>query len=106
MMVPRAGHHPSSKIRALGVGETPLSRGQSLGFSAQLSHQNGAARLAQAAHATRDCPKPLAVRLEELAARVHCLLPDHRNPEAFHLEKDDIRVELRRLARAVGGQPA
>jgi hypothetical protein len=40
----------------------------------------------------------LALQLAELAARVRRLLPSHRDPEAFHLEKDEIAHQLRRLA--------
>jgi hypothetical protein len=37
-------------------------------------------------------------RLNSLAERVARLVPDRRNPEAFHVEKDAIRKELLRLA--------
>ncbi len=40
----------------------------------------------------------LALQLAELASRVRRLLPSRRDPEAFHLEKDEIAHELRRLA--------
>ena len=36
--------------------------------------------------------------LLSLADRVRRLLPSHRDPEAFHLEKAEIEHELRRLA--------
>ena len=35
-----------------------------------------------------------------LAARVRRLCPDRRDPERFHVEKDAIERELKRLARA------
>ena len=37
--------------------------------------------------------------LDALADRVRRLRPSHRDPEAFHVEKDDIERALRRLAR-------
>jgi hypothetical protein len=37
--------------------------------------------------------------LEELAERVRRLSPDRRDPERFHMEKDELAAELRRLAR-------
>jgi hypothetical protein len=43
---------------------------------------------------------PDAEVLVELARRVDRLRLSHRDPERFHLEKDEIAVELRRLARA------
>ncbi len=36
--------------------------------------------------------------LIQLANRVRRLCPDRRDPEAFHVEKDAIERELRRLA--------
>lgn len=42
------------------------------------------------------------VDLERLAARVARLVPSHRDPEVFHIEKSEIVGELRRLARAGG----
>jgi hypothetical protein len=36
--------------------------------------------------------------LLQLAARVRRLCPDRRDPERFHVEKDAIERELRRLA--------
>ena len=39
--------------------------------------------------------------LADLAHRVDRLRPSHHDPEAFHIEKDEIAAELRRLARAV-----
>jgi hypothetical protein len=37
--------------------------------------------------------------LSTLAARVARLSPDRRDPERWHLEKDDIAKALRRIAR-------
>lgn len=37
--------------------------------------------------------------LSTLAARVSRLSPDRRDPERWHLEKDDIAKTLRRIAR-------
>jgi hypothetical protein len=42
-----------------------------------------------------DC---LERKLQELAARVARNAPSHRDPEAFHVEKDEIANALRRLA--------
>lgn len=42
-----------------------------------------------------DC---LERKLQELATRVARNAPSHRDPEAFHVEKDDIANALRRLA--------
>lgn len=36
--------------------------------------------------------------LRKLAARVERNMPNHRDPEAFHVEKSEIACELRRLA--------
>ena len=41
----------------------------------------------------------LSPELDALADRVRRLLPSHRDPEAFHVEKDAIAQALRRLAR-------
>ena len=41
----------------------------------------------------------LSPELDALADRVRRLLPSHRAPEAFHVEKDAIARALRRLAR-------
>ena len=41
----------------------------------------------------------LSPELDALADRVRRLLPSHRDPEAFHVEKDAIARALRRLAR-------
>lgn len=40
----------------------------------------------------------LAGRLLDLADRVGKLAPDRRDPEHFHIERDEVRKELRRLA--------
>ena len=52
-------------------------------------------------------PRPAGERgtLLQLAARVRRLCPDRRDPEAFHLEKDAIERELRRLAQTWGPRP-
>jgi hypothetical protein len=42
--------------------------------------------------------------LARLAAAVARLAPDRRDPEKFHVEKDAIAAELRRLARAAERQ--
>ncbi len=47
-------------------------------------------------HVTGDCGLR---RLEEIADRVRRLIPSHRDPERFHVEKSEIEHELRRLAR-------
>lgn len=39
--------------------------------------------------------------LRNLAVRVNRLCPDRRDPEAFHVEKDDIARQLARLAGKV-----
>lgn len=44
---------------------------------------------------------PAPDTLHRLAARVARLSPDRRNPERWHLEKDDIAHALRRLARTL-----
>lgn len=47
-------------------------------------------------HVTGDC----GLRgLEEIAERVRRLVPSHRDPERFHLEKSEIEHQLRRMAR-------
>lgn len=45
----------------------------------------------------------LAEQLRDLARRVRALSPCRRDPERYHLEKDEIEKELARLARAAGG---
>ena len=42
---------------------------------------------------------PLSPNLDALADRVNRLRPSHRDPEHFHVEKDEIARELRWLAR-------
>ncbi len=49
-------------------------------------------------------PSQAAVLLS-LATRIRRLIPDHRDPEAFHVEKDAIERELRRLAYNVWPAP-
>jgi hypothetical protein len=46
-------------------------------------------------------------RLAELAGRMRRLRPDHRDPEAYYIEKSEIEHELRQLARQLGagGRP-
>lgn len=39
--------------------------------------------------------------IDQLADRVRRLSPCRHNPEAFHLDKDEIERELRRLAKEV-----
>ena len=46
-----------------------------------------------------DSMTKLAERLAELAARVVRNQPDRRDPERFHVEKDDIAHQLRRIAK-------
>lgn len=41
----------------------------------------------------------LSPELDALADRVRRLLPSHRDPERFHIERDAIERALRRLAR-------
>lgn len=41
----------------------------------------------------------LADRLADLSRRVDANVPRHADPEAFHVEKNDIAKELRRLAK-------
>lgn len=41
----------------------------------------------------------LADRLDSLSRRVNANVPRHDDPEAFHVEKDDIAQELKRIAR-------
>lgn len=44
---------------------------------------------------------PNAPALDALADRVRRLVPSHRDPEAFYVEKNEIEKALRRLARRV-----
>ena len=48
----------------------------------------------------------LATDLRNLARRVSANVPQHRSPEAFHVEKSDIADELSRLARIADRQEA
>jgi len=41
----------------------------------------------------------LSERLADLARRIDANVPRHSNPEAFHLEKDDIAQALKRIVR-------
>lgn len=41
----------------------------------------------------------LTDRLDDLAFRVRRLAPSHRDPEHYHVEKNEIERELRRLAQ-------
>lgn len=52
--------------------------------------------------ATRHRPD-LSEQLRELARRVRALSPCRRDPERYHVEKDEIEKELRRLSQAAGG---
>lgn len=42
-----------------------------------------------------------AAQLHDLAFRVRCLRPDHRDPERFHAEKSEIEHALRQIAAEV-----
>ncbi len=46
-------------------------------------------------------PTSEGTALVEIAERVRRLVPSHRDPERFHVEKSEIEHELRRLAREV-----
>lgn len=48
-------------------------------------------------------PLNLSHELEDLAYRVLSLVPDHRNPERYHVTKSEIFSKLRTLASAVEG---
>jgi hypothetical protein len=43
--------------------------------------------------------KPIRDKLEELARRVDRNVQSHRDPEAFHVEKNEIVCQLRRVAK-------
>ena len=45
--------------------------------------------------------KTLDQQIDELAARVDRNILDRRSPESWHAEKNDIWVEMRRLARKI-----
>jgi hypothetical protein len=47
-----------------------------------------------------------AAALEALAERVYRLIPSHRDPERYHIEKSGIVHDLRRLARQLRQPPA
>lgn len=47
-------------------------------------------------------PVPLSTELEDLAYRVLALVPDHRDPEQYHIRKSEISARLKALARAMG----
>ena len=47
----------------------------------------------------RSGPPSLSPEIEAIADRVRRLLPSRHDPERFHVEKDEIERELRRLAR-------
>ncbi len=46
-------------------------------------------------------PSSHSLTLAALARRVRALAPSHRDPEAFHVEKDEIERALRRIAGAI-----
>ena len=46
-------------------------------------------------------PRPLYQSIEELAERVGRLVPSHRDPERFHVEKSEIVASLREVARVL-----
>jgi hypothetical protein len=52
-----------------------------------------------AAEARESAPSGDSENLAELAHRVERLMPSHRDPEQFHVEKSEIAHALRRLAR-------
>ena len=41
--------------------------------------------------------------LQDLAREVQSLVPDHRNPERYHLTKSEIAARLKALSRSVMG---
>lgn len=43
--------------------------------------------------------KPIAERLEDLARRVDQLIPQRRDPNAYHEEKSEIVAQLRQAAK-------
>jgi hypothetical protein len=47
-----------------------------------------------------DRGRALSPELDALADRVRRLLPSHRDPERFHVERDAIERALRQLARS------
>lgn len=44
-------------------------------------------------------PTSEGTALVDLAERIRRLVPSHRDPERFHVEKSEIEHQLRRLAR-------
>ena len=44
-------------------------------------------------------PTTTGTTLDEIAERIRRLVPSHRDPERFHVEKSEIEHDLRRLAR-------
>lgn len=48
---------------------------------------------------TRD-PRTISTELEDLAYKVLALIPDHRDPETYHIRKSEIVGRLKALARA------
>ena len=44
-------------------------------------------------------PPSEGTALVDLAERIRRLVPSHRDPERFHVEKSEIEHQLRRLAR-------
>jgi hypothetical protein len=46
-----------------------------------------------------------AAALDALAERVCRLIPSHRDPERYHIEKSGIVHDLRRLARSLDSRP-
>lgn len=46
-----------------------------------------------------DCNR--SAELHDLAFRIRCLRPDHRDPERFHAEKSEIKHALRQIAAEV-----
>lgn len=47
----------------------------------------------------------LAEELRGLAVQVQGLVPSHRDPERFHLEKSEVVADIRRLADDVSPHP-
>jgi len=49
---------------------------------------------------------PLAAELRKLAAVARGLLPDRRDPEAFHAAKSELEARLRQLAHRIEKEAA
>jgi len=49
---------------------------------------------------------PLAAELRRLAAVARGLVPDRRDPEAFHAAKSELEARLRQLARRIEKEAA